>query len=173
MWVKNHLEEDEEKLRNFETNEETLANLSKEIGINYKTFWDNLTQADVNPYAVELRPDVDYYSYGKGHPVGVGFELLALAPSVNGDINIIRRKIVDLIQKGCKNFNAGLTLHRDLKLGHPLKNLFAAVIIAKKNAEDDLRLMLENSADEPTIFSVRSENIKRLHELNANNDDSV
>jgi hypothetical protein len=105
--------------------------------------------------------------------VGVGFELLALAPSVNGDINIIRRKIVDLIQKGCKNFNAGLTLHRDLKLGHPLKNLFAAVIIAKKNAEDDLRLMLENSADEPTIFSVRSENIKRLHELNANNDDSV
>lgn len=60
-------------------------------------------------------------------------------------------------------------MSRNLEYGKPLKNLFASVIVAKKNAEDDLRKMLENSADEPTSFSVRPENIKRLEQLNQNN----
>jgi hypothetical protein len=157
------------QLRNFETNEETLANLSKEIGLANKVFWDKLTAEDVAPYDIELREGIDYFSYAKGHPVGVGFELLALSPTAKGDINLVRQKIVELINEGCKNFNAGLNIGRNLDYGKPLKNLFASVIVAKKNAEDDLRLLLENSADEATQFSVRPENIKRLGELNQNN----
>ena len=145
----------EVQLRNFETNEETLANLSKEIGLCHKIFWDKLSADDIAPYEVELREGVDYFSYAKGHPIGIGFELLALAPSVNSDINIIRQKIVNLIDKGCNDFNHGLSIFRNKKLGEPFKNLFASIIIAKKNAEDDLRKLLENSADEPTIFSVK------------------
>jgi len=159
------------QLRNFETNEETLANLSKEIGLANKIFWDKLTADDIAPYDIEFREGVDYFSYAKGHPTGVGFELLALSPTAKGDINLVRQKIVELISKGCKDFNAALHLTRNLEYGKPLKNLFAAVIIAKKNAEDDLRMLLENSADEPTIFSVKPENIKRLGELNQNNSD--
>ncbi|MEH2318589.1 hypothetical protein [Nostoc sp.] len=84
--------------------------------------------------------------YAKYHPAGIGFELLALAPGVKGDINQVRQKIVELIEKGCTNFNAALAITRNLKNGSSLKNLFAALIIAKKNAEDDLRSLLENSA---------------------------
>jgi hypothetical protein len=157
------------QLRNFETNEETLANLSKEIGLANKTFWDKLTVEDIALYDVELREGVDYFSYAKGHPVGIGFELLALSPTAKGDINLVRQKIVELISKGCKDFNAGLHLSRNFDYGKSLKNLFATVIVAKKNAEDDLRILLENSADEATQFSVRTENIKRLGELNQNN----
>ncbi|MEH2456306.1 hypothetical protein [Nostoc sp.] len=51
-----------------------------------------------------------------------------------------------------------------------LKNLFAALIIAKKNAEDDLRSLLEKSASEPTLLTVKPENIRRLHELMNNSE---
>ncbi|MBW4677772.1 MAG: hypothetical protein KME52_28390 [Desmonostoc geniculatum HA4340-LM1] len=158
------------QLRNFETNEETLANLSKELGLNQKQFWNNLTNEDIKQYGVELRKNVDYFNYSKHHPVGIGFELLALAPSIKGDINKIRQKIVELIDKGCRDFAPALNLFRNIKYGIPLKNLFAAVIVAKKNAEDDLRTLLENSADEPTILSVTSDNIKRLRELMNNSE---
>jgi hypothetical protein len=163
----------ESQLRNFETNEETLANLSKNLGLNQKIFWDKLTPEDIALYGIEKRPNVDYLSYAKHHPTGIGFELLALAPSVKGDINQVRQRIIELINEGCKDFNHRLSLSRNLKYGIPLKNLFAAVIVAKKNAEDDLRILLENSADEPTILSVTSENIKRLRELmnGSENDD--
>lgn len=161
----------EVQLRNFETNEITLAELSKELGLNQKIFWDKLTPEDISPYGIEMREGVDYFPYAKHHPTGIGFELLALAPSIKGDINQIRRRIVELIDEGCTNFNHRLSLSRNLKNGVPLKNLFATVIIAKKNAEDDLRKVLENSANEPTQLSVNSENIKRLREL-INNSES-
>lgn len=159
------------QLRNFETNEETLANLSKEIGLCHKVFWDKLTTNDIAPYDIELREGVDYFNYAKGHPVGVGFELLTLSSNIKGDINLVRQKIVELIQKGCKDFGKNLNIPYHFKNGNLLKNLFASVIVAKKNAEDDLRKLLENSADEPTILSVKTENIKRLHELNSRNND--
>ena len=160
----------EVQLRNFETNEVTLAELSKELGLNQKIFWDKLTPEDISPYGIEMREGIDYFPYAKHHPTGIGFELLALAPSIKGDINQVRCKIVELIDKGCKNFSPALNLQRNLKNGVPLKNLFAAIIIAKKNAEDDLRELLENSAHEPTILSVTSENIKRLRELMNNSE---
>ena len=58
---------------------------------------------------------------------------------------------------------------------YELRSLFLSnrktLIVAKKNAEDDLRQLLENSADESTLFSVKAENIKRLHELKNNSSD--
>lgn len=157
--------QNELQLRNFETNEETLANLSKELGLCHKIFWDKLTQDDIAEYGVKLRENVDYFNYAKHHPVGIGFELLALPDTAKGDIEIVRKRIVELINNGCKNFNAALHLQRNLKYGNVFKNLFASVIVAKKNADDDLRKFLENSANEPTIFTVTTENVKRLHEL--------
>ncbi|MHC5915237.1 MAG: hypothetical protein ACYTXE_30560 [Nostoc sp.] len=91
---------------------------------------------------------------------------------MKGDINLVRQKIVELIEKGCKDFNAALAITRNLKNGIALKNVFAAVIIAKKNAEDDLRLLLENSASEPTLLTVKPENIRRLRELMNNCEDN-
>ncbi|MEH2289079.1 hypothetical protein [Nostoc sp.] len=51
--------------------------------------------------------------------------------------------------------------------------MFAAVIIAKKNAENDLRQLLENSTTEPTLLTVKPENIRCLRELmnNCENED--
>jgi len=67
-----------------------------------------------------------------------------------------------------------LTMHSKASpFMEPLRVMTAKTFIrAKKNAEDDLRQLLENSADEPTLFSVKTENIKRLHELknNSNSD---
>lgn len=50
-------------------------------------------------------------------------------------------------------------------------NIFAALIIAKKNAEDDLRELLKNSASEPTLLTVTPDNIRRLRELINNSED--
>lgn len=160
--------QNETQLRNFETNEVRLCNLSNELGLNQKSFWDKLIPDDIKSYGIEYRGNVDYLSYAKTHPVGVGFELLALSKNVGGNIQNIRSKIVDLINKGSKNFSKDLNIPHYLKKALPLKNLFAAIIVAKKNAEDDLRALLENSANEPTIFSVTGDNMRRLHELRNN-----
>lgn len=163
--------ETELQLRNFETNEVTLSELTKSLGLNQKTFWDNLKSEDVLQYGVEIRTGVDYFTFAKYHPTGIGFELLALTPGIKGDINLVRQKIVELIEKGCVNFNAALAITRNLKNGISLKNVFAAVIIAKKNAEDDLRQLLENSTTEPTLLTVKADNIRRLRELMNNSED--
>lgn len=157
--------QNELQLRNFETNEETLANLSKFLGLNHKVFWQEIKEEDIKQYGVELRKNVDYFNYAKTHSVGIGFELLALAPSIKGDIGKVRKKIVNLIDDGCTNFGKYLNLQRNLKLGNQLKNILAAIIVLKKNAEVDLRQLLENSAKEPTILNISKENIRRLHEL--------
>ncbi|MBD0386264.1 MAG: hypothetical protein ICV54_06975 [Nostoc sp. C3-bin3] len=161
--------ESELQLRNFETNEVTLSELTKSLGLNQKTFWDNLKSEDVIQYGVEMRTGVDYFTFAKYHPTGVGFELLALGKN-KGDINQVRQKIVELIENGCKNFGKDLNIPYHLKNAIPLKNVFAAVIIAKKNAEDNLRLLLENSANEPTLLTVKPENIRRLRELMNNSE---
>ncbi|WP_196525743.1 hypothetical protein [Nostoc commune] len=44
------------------------------------------------------------------------------------------------------------------------------MIIAKKNAKDDLRSLLEKSASEPTLLTVQPENIRRLRELMNNSE---
>ncbi|MEH2181117.1 hypothetical protein [Nostoc sp.] len=45
------------------------------------------------------------------------------------------------------------------------------MIIAKKNVEDDLRQLLENSTTEPTLLTVKRDNIRRLRELKNNSED--
>jgi hypothetical protein len=154
----------ESQLRNFETNEETLANLSK-IAFSQGTFWSQIKQSDVDVFGVELREGVDYETFAKNHPIGIGFELLTFSPAYKGDIGNVRNKIVDLINDGCENFNAGLHISRNLKYGEKIKYNLAAIVIAKKNADDDLRKILEVSASEPTLLSVNKGNIKRLEEL--------
>ena len=161
--------ETELQLRNFETNEVTLSELTKSLGLNQKTFWDNLKSEDVLQYGVEMRMNVDYFTFAKYHPTGVGFELLALGKN-KGDIDQVRQKIVELIENGCKNFGKDLNIPYHLKNAIPLKNIFAAVIIAKKNAEDDLRQLLEDSTSEPTLLTVKPENIRRLRELMSNSE---
>ena len=46
----------------------------------------------------------------------------------------------------------------------------AKLAAAKKNAEDDLRSLLEKSASEPTLLTVQPENIRRLRELMNNSE---
>ena len=51
---------------------------------------------------------------------------------------------------------------------YELRSLFLS---NRKTLIDDLKRLLENCADEPTLFSVKAENIKRLHELKNNSSD--
>jgi hypothetical protein len=157
----------EKQLRNFETNETKLSELSKqsELNLRTKTFWNNLDQNQLNPYNVIRRDGVNYYDYAKNHPVGVGFELLALSKKAKGSIKYVRTMIDDYVLKGCIDFNAGLHLNRNFKLGENFQYLLAAVIILKKNAEDDLKQCLINSANEPTLLTVTQDNIVTLEEL--------
>jgi len=63
-------------------------------------------------------------------------------------------------------FQLGTTSHcKIIHTGRFYIVVFAAVIIAKKNAEDDLRQLLENSTTEPTLLTVNRDNIRRLREL--------
>lgn len=162
----------EKQLRNFETNELKLSELSKEpaLGIKSRDFWESLNSKELEPYGVYKREGVNYYEFAKTHPVGIGFELLALSKKAEGSIQDVREKIDAAIKKGCINFNAALHLNRSFELSESFKYLLAAVIVLKKNAEDDLRDCLINSASEPTILVVRPENIKRLEELQDQSD---
>jgi hypothetical protein len=135
------------------------------LNIRTKTFWEQLNQEQLNPYDVIRRNNVDYWTFAKAHPVGVGFELLALSKKAKGNIKYVRETIDNYVQSGCLNFNAALNLNRNFKLGENFEYLLAAVIILKKNAEDDLKECLINSANEPTLLTVSRENIVTLEEL--------
>jgi hypothetical protein len=153
----------ESQLRNFETNEQSLSELSKHIF--NKKFWDDLQQSDIEPYKAELKPGVDYYHYSRTHTVGVGFELLSISKKYKGNIKAIRELIFNNILEGCENFNAKLHITRCFDNAEHFKYLLAAVIVLKKNAEDELKARLIESANEPTNLTVKPENIKLLYEL--------
>lgn len=160
----------ESQLRNFETNEKTLADLSKVRVSNYQPllgerFWKTLKPEEVSPYGVEMRDGVDYFSYSKNHPVGLGFELLSLSRSHNGSIESVRKAIQDKILNGCKDFNGAFQIQRSIKYAEEFKTLLAVAIIKKKNCDDDLKSVLIKSAKEPTILTVKPENIYTLAKL--------
>ena len=129
-------------------------------------FWKDLKLEDLLPFGVkELKPYINYYEFSKTHPIGIGFELLALNNSYNGNIGTIRNLIADKINEGKKDFNAALHLDRKLYTAKKYKHLFAAIIVLKANAEDDLKELLLNSKDEPTILTVDRNQVVRLADL--------
>lgn len=150
----------ESQLQNFETNETKLAELTNHIF--NKKFWELLTDKDLKEYNTTLNPEIDYYKFSRTHSVGIGFELLALSRSHKGSIESVRQLIFSKILESCNNFNAGLNINRSFKLADNFKYLLAAVIVLKGNAEYKLIKCLEASADEPTILSLTTENIKTL-----------
>jgi len=153
----------ESQLKNFETNETKLAELSNHLFT--KSFWSNLSNEDLKMYDCELIDGIDYYKFSRSHSVGVGFELLALAKSKKGCLQVIRQDIFDKIMSGCENFNAGLNISRNYKLADKFKYLLAAIIVKKANAEYELIQCLQESAKEPTILSLKSDNVKTLKKL--------
>jgi hypothetical protein len=159
----------EKQLRNFESNEETLANLSSEIGLQYEKTWQSFNSEELEE--LQLRDnDLRVYSeYAKHHSVGIGFELLALAS--NGDLQTVREKITEGVSKGCYNFNAHLHLSRNLKYGKKILKLLAKVIVEKKHADDDFRKLLENSADQPCVLTLDQENVQTFKSLTSNHED--
>lgn len=161
--------QNEKQLKNFETNEQKLAELSKEIFT--KRFWDTLSNNDLREFNVELIPGYDYYSFSKNHPVGIGFELLALSTVHKNSVQSVRKDIQTKILEGCTNFNAGLHISRNYKLAEKFKYLLAAIIVLKANAEETLINVLANSIDEPTLVTVKTENIKTLEEIKNLTDD--
>ncbi len=129
-------------------------------------FWKNLKLENVSSFGVkEIKPNIDYCEYAKKHPIGIGFELLALNTINNGSIRNVRNLIADKISENKTNFNAALNLDRNLSLANKFKTQFAAIIILKANAEYDLKQVLINSKDEPTILIVDQDNIRRLEEI--------
>lgn len=153
----------ESQLRNFETNENNLAELSKHIF--NRQFWQGLKQSDIDPYNAILRENIDYYQYARTHTVGIGFELLALTKKYKGSIKAVRELIYEKILEGCTDFNAKLNINRSFANAESFKYLLASVIILKKNAEEDLKALLVESVKEPTLLTVKSENIKTLKQL--------
>lgn len=150
----------ESQLQNFETNETKLAELTNHIF--NKKFWELLTNNDLEKYNVILNPEIDYYKFSRTHSVGIGFELLALSRTHKGSIESVRKLIFNKILESCNDFNARLNINRSFKNADNFKYLLASVIVLKANAEYKLIKCLEESANEPTILSLTSENIKTL-----------
>jgi hypothetical protein len=150
----------ETQLHNFETNETKLTELTNHIF--NKKFWELLTNEDLKEYNATLNPEIDYYKFSRTHSVGIGFELLALSRTHKGSIESVRKLIFSKILECCNDFNAGLNINRSFKLADNFKYLLAAVIVLKGNAEYKLIKCLEASANESTILSLTSENIKTL-----------
>jgi len=129
-------------------------------------FWKDLKLSDLAQYGVtELKPNINYYQFSKQHSAGIGFELLCLNNTNKGSISSIRNYIADKIQENKNNFNAVLNLDRNLNLGKKYKYLFAALIVLKAKAEADLKELLLNSKDEPTLLTVNKDRIFRLEEI--------
>jgi len=148
----------ESQLRNFETNESKLAEISKLFSS--KKFWDEFN----HPEKIERE---NYYEFSKSHATGVGFELLALMNKYKGSIKSIRQLIQGKILEGCKDFNAGLHLDRtvDKVLNDDIKEVLATVIMLKKNEDIKLKNTLLNSLNEPTLLVVSRENVHTLDDV--------
>jgi len=160
----------ESQLRNFETNEGNLAHLSRvrisnRLPLLSEKFWKELKSSDLADYGDELREGVDYYGYSKGHPVGSGFELLALNRNYNGSILKVRESIQTKILNGCKDFNSAFQIQRSIQYAQKFKYLLASVIVRRKNYEEDLKQILINAKIEPTILTVGPDDIQTLAKL--------
>ena len=153
----------ERSLKNFETNEEALANISKELLL--KSYWDKLPVKQLETLGAEIIPGIDYYAFSKSHPVGIGFELLALAPRAKGNLKATRIAIDEKVQSGCENFNAGLHLNRNFKHAEKFRNLFASIIIQKANAEYRLKQRLINASTEPTILTLTPNHLSTIQQI--------
>ncbi len=154
----------ESQLRNFETNENKLTELSKTFA--NRTFWEQYQHP-------EKIINENYWEYSKNHPTGLGFEVLALMKKHNGNIKSVRELIQEKILEGCQNFNAGLNLDRSIQnlLNEELKDILASVIILKKNEDIKLKDTLLNSLDEPTLLVVSQENVSTLEQIWTSEDD--
>lgn len=148
----------ESQLRNFETNESKLAELSKLFSS--KKFWDEFKHPE------KIKGE-NYYEFSKSHATGVGFELLALMNKYKGSIKSIRQLIQGKILEGCKDFNAGLHLDRTVEkvLNDDIKQVLATVIMLKKNEDTKLKNTLLNSLSEPTSFVVSRDNVHTLDDV--------
>lgn len=154
----------ESQLRNFETNESKLAELSKLFSS--KKFWDEFKHD-------EKIEDENYYEFSKSHSTGVGFELLALMNKYKGSIKSVRQLIQGKILEGCKDFNAGLNIDRtiDKVLTDDIKEVLATVIMLKKNEDTKLKNTLLNSLNEPTLLVVSRDNVHTLDDVWNNEDE--
>jgi hypothetical protein len=148
----------ETQLRNFETNESKLAEISKLFSS--KKFWDEFKHDD------KIQGE-NYYEFSKSHSTGIGFELLALMNKYKGSIKSIRQLIQGKILEGCQNFNAGLHLDRTVEkvLNDDIKQLLATVIMLKKNEDIKLKNTLLNSLNEPTLLVVSRDNVHTLDDV--------
>ncbi|HZH38599.1 MAG TPA: hypothetical protein VEX17_00855, partial [Bacillales bacterium] len=148
----------ETQLRNFETNESKLAEISKLFSS--KKFWDEFKHD-------EKIEGENYYEFSKTHSTGIGFELLALMNKYKGSIKSIRQLIQGKILEGCKDFNAGLNIDRtiDKVLNDDIKEILATVIMLKKNEDIKLKNTLLNSLNEPTLLVISRDNVHTLNDV--------
>jgi hypothetical protein len=157
----------EKQLRNFETNQKKLDELSRYIMT--RKFWetipDNLDKLE--PYGItELSLSwEDYYNFAKEKPIGLGFELLALNQTHKGSIESVRQFISDKIDENKINLGKFLNIDKYLTLGKQFLWLFVAMIILKANSDNLLKTQLKNSVNEPTIMTVTREQLITLGEL--------
>jgi hypothetical protein len=152
----------EKQLRNFETNENVLFEVSKKLLT--RSFFETF-QHD------EKRVGVDYYQFSKTHPVGIGLEFLALLPKFNGSIACVRESIHNAIKSGKTDFNASLNISRSLKYVEKFKDIFVSIVIKKCNAEIDLINVMRASVGDNTLLTLGKENIKTLEQILAVEDD--
>ena len=77
----------------------------------------------------------------------------------------MRNFITDKIEENKTNFNAALNIDQNVKLAKKFKFILAAIVVLKANAEEELKQLLINSKDEPTILTVDRDRITRLEEI--------
>lgn len=153
------------QLRNFEKNQDSrLSNLSS--WMLHREYWPLVSQENLKQHGAETRPCVDYLKAAKDNPIGLGWEVLATMPKYDGDLTKLRNTIADAIEKGVTNFNASLNLERNLDNAIQYADDFAAVVVLRANALDDLKKICKNSVEgNPTTLVVNRDNIRQLDEL--------
>lgn len=156
----------QKQLRNFETNQLKLAAISNTI-FNRK-FWNSLEVSDVAKYGINQIPENQWYEYAKEHSAGLGFEIFTANKNHNGSIASVRNFIADKIESGTFNFNSALNIDRAIDSEHicdKYKFLFAALLIKRFESEQNLKSLLINSVEEPTVLTVSKDSVYKLQEI--------
>lgn len=126
---------------------------------------------------VKYRDDLDYATYNKLNPVGLGFELLIWGNRDFKCLDDVRNRFVELIGDYDENEEwqlrqnlSWIRIVENLESNIYLKHFLASVIIAKLNYEIDYRTTLANSVEDPMsrvqflgdITTLKYEQSKRL-----------
>lgn len=171
----------ERQRNNYLKNLEKLGKLSQKYLVTLKSVEKILE----SPLFIELLSATNYlnkpkvesmvdngrlFNYIDNHPTGLGFEILAFGDTFKGSVLEVRKKLFELIQSGCINFNAKLNLDRTITSIIKKNPIILATFVLrgfiKSNEDDRLTYLLKNTDSSLTIkFKYSDLTIEQLNAI--------